>query len=215
MSTPPGKPVDLGAYKSRERSEPSPSETQPQPFRSPYAPKPPHERAAREPHAVASGHDPARSPYAPKTARAPLSGQSGVAAGAAPELRPAGHAPDEPRGAAPMERGATPAAERHAFSVADRRAVEIDGPDLCPDDGPSAGRVPAPPLFGEREPPDHPPAAAFEARAGEHAAAPEAPLQPADTGGSRRHERPAPRSADEIMSEVDLERLEASLRWLQ
>jgi hypothetical protein len=210
MSTPPGKPVDpidLGAFvshKSRESGEPHSSDTENQPFRSPYAPKPAHERAAGERHPLESGHGPSRSPYAPKTARALLSRQTSGAAGAASV-----HAPEEP------ERHANPAAERHAFSTADRRAPDIDGPRLCPDDGPGGGRVPAPPLFGEQEPPDLPPAAALEARRAERPAHPEAPLQPAETGGSGRHERPAARRGDEIMSELDLERLEASLRWLQ
>jgi hypothetical protein len=171
MSTPPGKPVDpvdLGAYKSRERSEPHPSETENQQFRSPYAPKPAHERAAGE-QPVGGEYDPLRSPYAPKTARTPLPKQSGFAAG-------------------------------------------IDGPRLCPDDGPARGHDPAAPFLGEQAPPVQPPATPGEARDEEH---PQASLQPADPVGSRRHERPAVRRADEIISEVDLERLEASLRWLQ
>ena len=222
MSTPPGKPVDpidLGAYKSRERSEPHPSETENQPVRSPYAPKPAHERAAPARPPLESGHDPLRSPYAPKTARAPLLRQPSVAAGAAAGPHPSAPAPEQPRGHDPErhepERHANPAAERHAFSTADRRAPDVDGPRLCPDDGPGAGRVSAAPLFGKQEPPDLPPAAAFEARRAEHPAHPEAPLQPAEPGGSRRPERPAARRGDEIMSELDLERLETSLRWLQ
>ena len=226
MSTPPGKPVDpidLGAYKSRERNEPHPSETENQPVRSPYAPKPAHERAAPARPPLESGHDPLRSPYAPKTARAPLLRQPSVAAGTAASPHSPAHVPEEPRGHKPerheperhakpaVERHAfSPAAERHAFSTADRRAPDIDGPRLCPDDGPGGGRVPAPPLFGEQEPSDH-----VEARRAEHPAHPEAPLQPAESGGSRRPERPAARRGEEIMSEVDLERLEASLRWLQ
>ena len=106
------------------------------------------------------------------------------------------------------------AAERHAFSTADRRAPDIDGPRLCPDDGPGAGRVPAPPLFGEQELPRSSAGSGITRRA-EHPAHPEAPLQPAESGGSRRTERPAAQRGDEIMSELDLERLEASLRWLQ
>jgi hypothetical protein len=207
MSTPPEKPVDpidLGPYKSRERGEPHPSETENQSLRSPYAPKSVHERAAPARPPLESGHDPLRSPYAPKTARAPLLRQPSVAVGAAAEP------------AAPAERHAfSSAAERHAFATTDRRAVDIDGPRLCPDDGPGGGRGPAAPPFGEPEPPDAPPATAFEARGAEHPAHPEAPLQPAATGIRPRPERPAPRRGDEIMSEVDLERLEASLRWLQ
>jgi hypothetical protein len=206
MSTPPGKPVDPNAFMSRERGEPDPSETANQPLRSPYAPKPAHERAAREPQPAAGDHDPLRSPYAPKSARTPLSRQSGFAAGSVAQEQPAPLAPEQPRART------VPGGERHAFSAADRRGAEIDGPRLCPDDGPGGGHDPAAPFLGEQAPPVQPPATPLEARGGEH---PQASLQPADPVGSRRHERPAARRADEIMSEVDLERLEASLRWLR
>jgi hypothetical protein len=225
MSTPPGKPVDpsdLGGYvshKPRERGDPS--ETENQPFRSPYAPKPADERAAGERHPPQSGQDPFRSPYAPKTARAP---KEQFQEKWEPVFRPkmgqtqetgaaAGSSETE---AAPERHVFSPPAERHAFSTPDRRAVDIDGPRLCPDDGAGAARMPAAPLSGGQEPADlASPAAAFETRGAARSAQPEAPLRPAQGGGGRRPERPAAQRADEIMSEFDLERLEASLRWLQ
>jgi hypothetical protein len=218
MSTPPGKPVDpsdLGghvSHKPRERGDPA--ETEIKPFRSPYAPKPADERTAGERHPPESTQDPFRSPYAPKTARAPREHfQEKWEPVFRPKMRPtqetgsaAGSSETE---AAPERHALSPATERHAFSTADRRAVDIDGPRLCPDDGAGGGRVP------EQEPSDLPPAAAFEARGAARSAQPEAPLQPAQSGGSRRPDRPAAQRADEIMGELDLERLEASLRWLQ
>ncbi|MET0922005.1 MAG: hypothetical protein ABWY47_02610 [Xanthobacteraceae bacterium] len=214
MSTPPGKPVDpvdLGAYKSRERSEPHPSETENQPVRSPYAPKHASPLAPEQPREPASREhfqekwEPVFRPKMRPTKEAGAHSVSGETQSA----------PERPAKPAAERHAFSPAAERHAFSTADRRAPDIDGPRLGPDAGPGAGRVSAPPLFGEQEPPDHAPAAAFEARRAEYPAHPEAPLQPAESGGSRRPERPAVQRGDEIMSELDLERLEASLRWLQ
>ncbi|SRR6266508_355736 len=98
--------------------------------------------------------------------------------------------------------------------LTDQDPSKHDGPRLRPDDGPGGGSAPATPFFGEREPPDSSPPTAFEACAGEPVDL-DAPLQPAAAGNSRRHEQPAAERGDEVISQLDLERLEASLRWLQ
>jgi hypothetical protein len=193
--------------RARELAEQDPSEHDNRPLRSPYAPTRAHAPAGTPRHAAEAEHEPLRSPYAPKTARAPLSNEPDVAVGAAADADSSRRAAEEPREHPAIERYAGPAAERLAF--------DVDGPRrLCPDDGPGGGSAPATPSFGAREPPDSSPPTAFEACAGEPVDL-DAPLQPADAGNSRRREPPAAERGDEIMSQLDLERLEASLRWLQ
>ena len=203
MSTPSGKPpspVDLRTYvshRAREITERHPSESDNHSPRLPYAPKGADERAGVERHPVANDPDPYRSPYAPKRARSPFSGEPDFAARFEAEPPRPSRAPDEER----------------EYLATERHSVDLDGPDLCPDDAPDGAPALERPPFGERDDRDHSLSTAREAT-GEYPVDPEtaAPLQPAPD--AHRGKPAAPRR-DEIMTDQDLERLEASLRWLQ
>ena len=83
-----------------------------------------------------------------------------------------------------------------------RTAIDLEAPDICPGDAPDGGED-ASKLAFER-------GAEFSVDA-ESAV----PLQPAPEPDSGRHVRRAAEPPDASASDYDLERLEASLRWLQ
>jgi len=168
MSIPSGKPsnpADVSDHAPRPPRERMPAERQPdadEPFRSPYAPRRPHERAAVPPSSVESDTDPL-SLYAPK---------------------------------APRERGVPELTEGEAgHPIASESTFDGDAPH----DGPG-GR-----LSSERADDvvgGHP--VDLDAAAS---------LQPAHPNFGRPHASADGR--DETGVDRDLERLEASLRWLQ
>jgi hypothetical protein len=158
MSTPTGKPpypIDLSAYvayRARERAAADRRASEDELPRSPYAPKPLHERAAVEPDRIEHYDDPLRIPFAPRNARV------------APSF--------------------------------DSEDSTDDPSPLCPDDAPGSA--------GEASPEDEQPVDLDE-----HVPLQAASQPGARDGGSEVEHR------DEVMSDRDLERLEASLRWLQ
>jgi len=207
MSTPTGKsdnPIDLSAHDSLETREQSAAERHPSkddadPLRSPYAPKRAHERADTERHPLENDNDPLRSLYAPTTARA------------GPAVTPDFVISDDAEPLAPLRAREglreRPAAERHAPGA--------DEPHRYPYDTSGVARAAATRLSNDRD--EHSPKTAFEAGvAGEYPVDRDAAtsLQPAHPN-SGQHQPPATERRGEIMSDHDLERLEASLRWLQ
>jgi hypothetical protein len=160
------------------------------------------ERAATERYSSEQDNDQLRSPYAPKRAHE----------------RPAAerHSVDaaERRSVDAAERPAFDAMERPTIDAAERQAIERDESRLYPDDLPAVARAPAGPLAGEHD--DHSPRTAFEQVAAELPVDLDeaASLQPAHANHGS-HEPPAAQHRQEIMGDTDLDRLEASLRWLQ
>jgi hypothetical protein len=159
MSTPTGKPpnpADLSAYvayRARERAAAERVTDEDEQSRSPYAPKPAHERGAVDPYPSERYDDPLRVPFAPRNARV--------------EPSP------------------------------DPRYSSADPPPLCPDDAhDSAAEVPLA---------DEQPVELDE----------NIPLQAASPAPAEPHDHQAAERRHEIMNDRDLERLEASLRWLQ
>jgi hypothetical protein len=204
MSTPSGKPpspIDLSAYVSLKARE----------------------RAATERHSSEHGNDQLRSPYAPKGAHErPTAERQSVDAAERQSLDAAErHSIATDRDPlrspyAPAKARAEPAIAPD-FSVsptAERQAIERDESRLCPDDLPAVARAPASPLADEHD--DYSPSTAFEQVAAELPVDLDeaASLQPAHANHGQ-HERPAAQHQQEIMGDTDLDRLEASLRWLQ
>jgi hypothetical protein len=207
MSIPSGKlgnSTNLWDYESRKARERTaaeryPTEDETNPLRSPYAPKRAHKPAGMERHPVEKDRDPLRSPYEPTRARA----QSAVA--------PDFVITDDVEPPAPMRarEGSRerPAAERHTLRAdeAHRYAYDTSG----------AARAVARPLSADRD--GHSPKTAIEEGiTGAHpvdrdAAASFQPAHPS----SGRYQLSAAERRDEIVSDHDLKRLEASLRRLQ
>jgi hypothetical protein len=199
MSTPSGKPInplDLSAYvsqKAREQAntERFPVENADDLFRSPYAPK--RAEAGTTPQSVENPAEVLRSPYAPKTQQ---------------QTRPAAEPGDLARHAedprAPEGSRGPSAVERHALDFEEAQRQSYDAP---------AGARPFSNVPGS---PDLSPNMAFEEVVKEHPIDLDAAasLQPAHPT-SERYEPPAAPHPDEVMNDRDLERLEASLRWLQ
>jgi hypothetical protein len=188
--------LDLSAYvsqKAREQAntERFPVENADDLFRSPYAPK--RAEAATTPQPVENSAEVLRSPYAPKTQQqmrpAP---EPGDLAGHAEDP----HAPEAPRGPSGVE--------RHALGFEETQRQSYDAP---------AGARPFSSVPGS---PDLSPNMTFEEVVKEHPIDLDAAasLQPAHPT-SERYEPPAAPHPDEVMNDRDLERLEASLRWLQ
>jgi hypothetical protein len=188
--------LDLSAYvsqKAREQAntERFPDENVDDLFRSPYAPK--RAEAGTTPQPVENAAEAPRSPYAPKTQQQTR---------AAPEPGDlAGHAED-PR--APEGSRGPSAVERHVLGFEEAQRQSYDAP---------AGARPFSNVPGG---PDLSPNMAFEEVVKEHPIDLDAAasLQPAHPTGER-YEPPAAPHPDEVMNDRDLERLEASLRWLQ
>jgi len=163
---------------------------------SAYEPRRARERVAAAPHPSEDKTDRLRSPYAPK------------------RVQPAG------RERQPVENGRDPL--RSPYAPMNSRGQPAVAPEL----GINADAEPPPPMRvreGSRERPtaerhtlgraDHSPKTALEEGIrGRHpvTAASFQPVHP-----SRGRYQPAPERGDEIMSDHDLKRLEASLRWLQ
>ena len=202
MSTPsgkPGNPIDLSAYESRKaRERTAAAERHPDPLRSPYAPKRAHEPAGTKRHSVENDRDPLRSPYAPTKAR----GQ--------PAIAPDFVIGDDAEPPAPMRarEGSRerPAAERHSLRTAEPHGYAYD----------TSGGAPAlaRPLFNDD---DYSPKTTLEEGiTGGHTVARDAAasFQPAHPS-SGQHQPPTADRRDESMSDHNLKRLEASLRWLQ
>jgi hypothetical protein len=95
------------------------------------------------------------------------------------------------------------ARERGGTGQEFRPAIDLEAPDICPGDAPDGG--------------EDAPKLAFERDAAKFSVDPESavPLQPAPEPDGGRHVTPAAERSDASASEYDLERLEASLRWLQ
>jgi hypothetical protein len=164
---------------------------------SDYEPRRARERVAAAPHPSEDKTDPLRSPYAPKRVH-----------------EPAG------TGRQPVENGGDPL--RSPYAPMKSRGQ----PAVAPEFGINSDAEPPPSMRvreGSRERPtaerhtlgrgDHSPKVALEEGIrGRHpvTAASFQPIHPS----SGRHQ-PAPERRDEIMSDHDLKRLEASLRWLQ
>src|SRR5713101_8424187 len=152
------------------------------------------ERAATERYPSEDDNDQLRSPYAPNRAHE----------------RPAA----ERQSLDAAERQSVDAAERQAFDAAERQAIERDESHLYPDDLPAVARAPASSLADEHD--DYSPSTAFEQVAAELPVDLDeaASLQPVHANHGQ-HEPPAAERRQEIMGDTDLDRLEASLRWLQ
>ena len=164
---------------------------------SAYEPRRARERVAAAPHPSKDKTDPLRSPYAPKRAHEPAGMER-----------------------QPVENGRDPL--RSPYAPMKSRGQPAVAPEL----GINADAEPPPPMRvreGSRERPtaerhtlgrgDHSPKTALEEGIrGRHpvTAASFQPVHP-----SRGRYQPAPERGDEIMSDHDLKRLEASLRWLQ
>jgi hypothetical protein len=207
MSTRSGKPsnpIDLSAYEPRmarqlSATERLHSEDETDPLRSAYPPKRAQEPAGTERLPVEKDRDALRSPFAPTKAR----GQPAVA-------------PDFV-----ISDGAEPPAPMRAWEgsrerpAAERQTLGADEPHRYVYDTSGLARALARPLSNDRD--DHSPKTALEEGiTGGHpvdrdAAASFQPVHPS----SGRHQPPAAERRDEIMSDHDLKRLEASLRWLQ
>ncbi len=200
MSTPSGKPInplDLSAYvsqKAREQAntERFPVENADDAFRSPYAPK--RADVGAPPQPVEKDAEALRSPYAPKAQQArPAAEPSDLA----------GRHTDDPLARTPEGSRGPSALERHPFGFDEAQRQSYDAP--------AAAR----PFSGG---PDLSPNMAFEEVVKAHPVDLDAAasLQPAHPTGER-YEPPAAAGPhpDEVMNDRDLERLEASLRWLQ
>jgi hypothetical protein len=105
-----------------------------------------------------------------------------------------------------------PSVQCHALPGAVQHGIDVDGVGLCPDGATGGARGPGW-LSSERDGPDHSQKTAFEDDTKGQSVDPDTTtLQPALTANKGRHEQSAP-ERDE--SDRDLERLEASLGWLQ
>jgi hypothetical protein len=199
MSTPSGKPInplDLSAYvsqKAREQAhtERFPAENADDLFRSPYAPRradagTPTQPVENDTEAHRSPYAP--SPYAPKT-------QQQTRPAAEPDDIADRHTEDPFSRAPEGQRGPPPL---------DLRALDFEEPGARPFSNAPGG-------------PDLPPEMAFEEVVKDHPIDLDAAasLQPAHPTGERYEPPAAAPHADEVMNDRDLERLEASLRWLQ
>jgi hypothetical protein len=164
---------------------------------SAYEPRRARERVAAEPHPSQDKTDPLRSPYAPKRAHEPAGTERQSVENDRDPLRPP-YAPTKARG---------------QTAVAPEFGINSDA-ELPP---PMRARE------GSRERPtaerhtlgggDHSPKTALEEGIrGRHPVA-AASFQPVHPSSGRY--QPAAERRDEIMSDHDLKRLEASLRWLQ
>jgi hypothetical protein len=164
---------------------------------SAYEPRRARERVAAAPHPSEDKTDRLRSPYAPKRAH-----------------EPAG------TGRQPVENGRDPLRSRYA-------PMKSRGqPAVAPDFGINSDAELPPPMRvreGSRERPtaerhtlgggDHSPNTALEEGIRGRQPVTAASFQPIHPSSGRY--QPAPERRDEIMSDHDLKRLEASLRWLQ
>lgn len=193
MSTPSGKPInplDLSAYVSQKAREQANTErfsveNADDGFRSPYAPKR-ADAATSPPQPVENPAEAVRSAYAPKTPHQTRPTELGDLAGRHSE------GPRAPEGPS--------AFERHALGVEESQRQ-------------SAG---ARPFSNAPGGPDLSPKMSFEEAVKAHPIDLDAAasLQPVHPTGDR-YEPPAAPHGDAVMNDRDLERLEASLRWLQ
>ena len=164
---------------------------------SAYEPRRARERVAAAPHPSEDKTDPLRSPYAPKRAHEPAGTER-----------------------QPVENGRDPL--RSPYAPMKSRGQPAVAPEL----GINADAEPPPPMRvreGSRERPtaerhtlgrgDHSPKTALEEGIRGRHPVTAASFQPVHPGRGRY--QPAPERGDEIMSDHDLKRLEASLRWLQ
>jgi hypothetical protein len=198
MSIPSGKPgnsINLWDYVSRKAPERTaaeryPTEDETNPLRSPYAPTRAQERAATERHPVEKDRDPLRSPYAPTRARA----QSAVA--------PDFVITDDVEPPVPM-RAREGSRER---PPAERHTLRADEPHRYAYDTPGVARALARPLSADRD--GHSPKTVLEEGITATSFEPAHP-------SIGRHQLPTAEHRDEIVSDHDLKRLEASLRRLQ
>jgi hypothetical protein len=219
MSTPSGAPPhpkELSDYLTRtagERggAEPDPVESGNDPLRSPYAPKRAHQGVGTPPNFAKSDLDVLQSAYAAKRAkeRAPAEEDAAVRAGA------------EPLASAPASLHAHPAVAEHA-PVAERQAINagkrqaIDEAPLCPDEMPGGSGAAASPLAGKHGSIDQS-RTALDQSLGKHLLDPDgaASLQPGQAAADGPPARAGGEHRDKIVGGLDLEGLEASLRWLQ
>lgn len=210
MSSASGKPLnplDLSAYVSQKAREQANAERYPaaadDPFRSPYAPKRTDERGGTQTHPVENDPERARSPYAPRNAQVrPVAQPDDLAArdGEEPFLRP-------PEGMRAPEGLRTPEGLR-GHSAPERLDLDFDESQRSAYDAPAGARAPARPHSNVPGGPDLSPHMAFEEVAKEH------PVD-LDAAASLQPAHPSSEPRDEVMNDRELDRLEASLRWLQ
>jgi hypothetical protein len=208
MSTPSGKPshpIELSAYltrKAREREDAQPDTAQDgrETSRPPYAPKGTHQHNA-PPDRGKNDHDAVVSAYAPKRAKEAAAGDPDATARA-----------EHPASVA--ERQGVNVAERQGVNAAARQV--IDEAPLCPDGMPGGPRAAAGPPVGRTASPDR------ARTAHERSSAkplldpdPAVSLQPAQSGHDRQLAQADGEARDTASEDRDLERLMASLRWLQ
>jgi hypothetical protein len=156
-----------------------------------------HERAGAERHPVENDHDHLQSPYAPKKARAqPAVEQDFAISGDTAPL-------------APLR--ASEGLREHP----ERRAVNVHEPYLFSHDAAGGPRARGRPLFDEHDGRNHATKKAFEDVAEKHTVDLHAgaSIQPVHAANSPHQEQPAAVRCDEIIR--DLERLAASVRWVQ
>jgi hypothetical protein len=205
MSTPAGRPIDpidLSAYASQKARE----------------------RAAAQQHVSESDNPSLTSPYAPKWTRGPAASPHSSEDTSDPHLPPAQGAEEARTGSVEESMAAAASKEAHPlprFLVSGgsrgqpeqaRPAEPVESPSVAVD-------VPSTEA-DDRPEPDEPTrpdwlSTAFESseRAFDLGAGPA--LQPADAADTPFHDESPPKHADTSESDRDLERLEASLHWLQ
>jgi hypothetical protein len=195
MSTPAGKqfdPIDLSAYASqraRDRAvtQQHPPERDSSPIASPYAPKRVRGASGVNPRAVEDTADPPPAAHTPQTGRAPPVEEATAAA--SDETHPLPHflVSTESRTETEWARPAEPVESPPvAAEVSATDATETADPDWF--------------NFGA------------EPRVNDDAAP---SLQPPDASITPHHDQPSANPAEPSDSDRDLERLEASLHWLQ
>jgi hypothetical protein len=156
-----------------------------------------HERAGAERHPVENDHDHLQSPYAPKKARAQPAVEQDFAIS---------------EDAAPL---APLRASEGLRERPEQRAVHVHEPYLFSHDAAGGPRAPGRPLFDEQDGCNHATKKAFEDVAEQHTVDLHAgaSLQPVHAANSPHQEQPAAVRCDKIIR--DLERLAASVRWVQ
>jgi hypothetical protein len=154
-----------------------------------------HERAGPERHPVENDHDPLQSPYAPKKARAQ------------PAVEQDFTISEDVASLAPLR------ASEGLRENPERRVDDVREPYLFSHGAAGGPRAPGRPLFDEQEGHNHSAKKAFEDVTEKHTADLHtvASLQPVHAANS--HDQPAAVRCDEIIR--DLERLAASVRWVQ
>jgi hypothetical protein len=156
-----------------------------------------HERASAEWHPVENDHDHLQSPYAPKKACAQPAVELDFA------IR------EDTAPLAPLRE--SEGLREHSG----RRAVDVHEPYLFSHDAADGPRAPGRPHFDEQDGCNHSTRKAFEDVAEKHTVDLHAvaSLQPVQAANNPHQERPTAVRCDEIIR--DLERLAASVRWVQ